>query len=201
MRHFFVSIVSSALLAACAGPNAQSSPRAAEPAASSTAGELHADDSGDSDHPAEPAQSLESDGCEPANLGAKPADVIWCLHHVETKAGTVSYSRALYVARLKKLVKLVDIPYAVGPMDSDEPKTKDSDRYLVKLAFERAADGKHVSVQEAPGLDCAHADQQNEDNKNAAPVLYKAYLPAIKQVCAQRGNWEWTGATLVRRGR
>lgn len=137
---------------------------------------------------------LVSDGCESADLGDHPADVIWCKHHTESKKGVVTYTRALYVARAKRFQKLVELPLAAGPLELKDAHS-DAERYHVRLALERV-DDKHVVLKEAPGLDCARAEKENHDLATTSPDVVADYVAATKKVCAARGNYEWAGGTL-----
>jgi hypothetical protein len=141
--------------------------------------------------------SIEADGCEPAELGDKPNEVIWCRHRENRAEGAVLYLRALYAARAKKLVKLIEIPYGVGQV-ALESKRDAGDRMLLKLEFNRASDGKSVEVADGAELDCAKANQENAEIKDTAPSTHTAFDKVIRKVCAARGHYRWAAGTLRR---
>ncbi|MFO0564157.1 MAG: hypothetical protein U0263_00770 [Polyangiaceae bacterium] len=144
---------------------------------------------------------LTSDGCEPARLGDKPDDTIWCRHHVDSKEGATLLSRALYVARNKRLVKLVELPVAAGIVENPDQPKDEKDRLLVNLELSTSSDGKKVSARLAAGFDCEKALQENDENRAVAKDLTRALDDRIKKVCASRGEWSWTGGTLRKTGR
>ena len=41
--------------------------------------------------------TLTSDGCEPAKLGDKPDDTVWCAHHAESKEGAVLFLSLIHI--------------------------------------------------------------------------------------------------------
>lgn len=137
---------------------------------------------------------LVADGCEAAELGARPDDLIWCAHH-QDKSQIVLYTRALYAARGKQVVKLVELPVGVATLPNPEAPEPDADRFRVRLALERPAGGK-LEVREASGYDCAKARAANEEDKAVNPALYKELAGAIRDVCAQRGTWTFAGGAL-----
>jgi hypothetical protein len=142
--------------------------------------------------------TLTSDGCEPAKLGDKPDDTVWCAHHAESKEGAVLFSRALYVARNKRLVKLAELPIAAGVVDNSEQPKDEKDRQVVRLDLVARSDGKQVEAREAPGFDCTKALKENADNRDVARELTGALDERIRKVCATRGDWRWTAGTLRR---
>ncbi|MCC6899879.1 MAG: hypothetical protein IT377_12940 [Polyangiaceae bacterium] len=135
---------------------------------------------------------LVSDGCEAAQLGDKPDETVWCAHHVEGKEGSVLYSRALYVARNKKLVKLVEIPIAAGVVDNPEKPRDEKDRQVIRFEITRAPDGKSVRLEPAKGLHCEDARKGNAEPPPLGPALSKN----IERVCSARGTWKWAAGTL-----
>lgn len=130
---------------------------------------------------------LKADGCEAAELGDKPDDVIWCGHHAQSTHVT-TFTRALYVARGKRVVKLLEIAIASAPL-------AESVKYNVKLDIVRQ-DATHVEVKEAPDLDCERVKKENEDICITKPDECKERVAAAKKVCASRGRYEWVGGTL-----
>ncbi len=139
---------------------------------------------------------LESDGCEPAELGDAPQDVIWCFHHVDSKEGVVIHTRALYVARGKRLVKLVQIPVATGLSELVSEGRTQGEQFRVKLELRRAADGKSIELREVEGADCERGKKENEETQATTPAVYKVQAQTIGKVCNSRGSWKWSGGTL-----
>lgn len=135
---------------------------------------------------------LVSDGCEAAKLGDKPDETVWCAHHVEGKEGAVLYSRALYVARAKRLVKLVEIPIAAGMVDDPAKPKDEKDRQVIRFEIKRADDGKSVRVEPAKGFECELAMKGNAE-PGALGAKLATYIP---RVCAARGTWKWAAGTL-----
>jgi hypothetical protein len=141
---------------------------------------------------------LTSDGCEPAKLGEKPEETVWCGQHAESKEGAVLYSRTLYVARNKQLVKLVELTVAAGVVDNPEAPKDERDRQVIRLDIVPSGDGKKLEAREAPGFDCDKALKGNDENKASAKDLTRALDERIRKVCATRGEWVWTAGTLHR---
>lgn len=141
---------------------------------------------------------LTSDGCEAAKLGDKPDDTVWCAHHAESKEGAVLYTRALYVARNKQLVKLVELPVAAGVVDNPEAPKDERERQVIRLEIV-PSDAKKLEARLAPGFDCEKALKDNDENKASAKDLTRALDERIRKVCATRGEWLW-GAGTLRRG-
>lgn len=139
---------------------------------------------------------LVSDGCEAAKLGDKPDETVWCAHHQESKEGAALYTRALYVARNKRLLKLVEIPIAVGVVDNPDAPRDEQDRHVMRLRLTPPKDGKSVSLEAASGFDCEKALKDNDTNKASARDLTRALDERIKKVCAARGEWIWAAGTL-----
>jgi hypothetical protein len=133
---------------------------------------------------------LKADGCELAELGDKPDDVIWCNHHTES-AHVTSHTRALYAVRGKQLVKLIEIAIGSAPLI-------DGGKYNVKLEIVRQ-DATHVEVKEASDLDCERVKKENEDICVTKPEECKERVAAAKKVCAARGRYEWVAGTLRKR--
>jgi hypothetical protein len=138
---------------------------------------------------------LHVEHCEAADLGEHPGDVIWCDNHSESKKGIVTYTRTLYAARGKRVVKLLEIPVAAGRRDLEQGSHRDAERFHVRLLLRRV-DGKDVELSEAPGLDCARAEQENRDIATTAPDLHADFVAATKKVCAARGHYFWARGTL-----
>lgn len=143
---------------------------------------------------------LVSDGCEAAKLGEKPDDTVWCAHHVDSKEGAVLYTRALYVARAGRLVKLVEVPVAAGVVDDPSAPKAEKDRQVVRLELV-PGDAKKLELRLTPGFDCEKALAANDENKAAARDLTRALDERIRKVCASRGSWAWTGGTLRKSGK
>jgi len=141
---------------------------------------------------------IVADGCEAPGLGSSPKDYIWCGHHQE-QSQTVLYTRALYTARGQKMVKLVEIPVAIALLDDDSAPRPEAERYRVKLELTRT-DASHVKLKEASGFDCDQAKRANQEDKSAAPVLFKELAAGIGKVCRSRGTWTFAGGTLRRTG-
>jgi hypothetical protein len=141
---------------------------------------------------------LVSDGCEAARVGDKPDDTIWCAHHSETKEGAVLYTRALYVARGRQLVKLTELPVAAGLVDDPAAPKDEKDRQLVRLELATASDGKSVEARLAQGHDCERALRDNEAEKTVARDQSRALGERIRKVCAAQGRWVWAAGTLRR---
>jgi hypothetical protein len=141
---------------------------------------------------------LVADDCQLAELGDKPGEVIWCDHHKELKQGVVLHSRALYAARAKRLVKLVELPVAVSSIDVPDEPSKSPQPFRIKLELTRSTDGKQVVAREADGFDCAKAHAKNDENAAVAPAVVSELKRAITRVCQQRGTWSWRAGTLVR---
>jgi len=141
---------------------------------------------------------LVADACRPAELGEKPGDVIWCDHHKELKQGVVLHSRALYAARAKRLVKLVEIPVAVSTIDVPDEPSKRAQPFRIALELTRSSDGKQVEVREADGSSCEQAHADNDENAAVAAAIHRELKSAITRVCRERGTWSWRGGTLVR---
>lgn len=129
---------------------------------------------------------LKADGCELAELGEQPKDVIWCNHHIDSAHVSVA-TRALYAIRGKKLVKLIELAVSSTPLVTGKPS--------VKLELSRR-DEKHVELREAEGADCEHAKKENDDAAITKPEETKERQAATKKVCAARGRYEWAGGTL-----
>jgi hypothetical protein len=129
---------------------------------------------------------LKADGCELAELGEQPKDVIWCNHHVDSAHVSLA-TRALYAIRGKKLVKLIELAVSSTPLVTGKPS--------VKLELSRT-DEKHVELREVEGMDCDHAKKENDDAAITKPEEAKERLAATKKVCAARGRYEWAGGTL-----
>lgn len=129
---------------------------------------------------------LKADGCELAELGEQPKDVIWCNHHVDTTHVSLA-TRALYAIRGKKLVKLIELAVSSTPLATGKPS--------VKLEVVRT-DDKHVEVREVDGMDCDHAKKENDDAAITKPEETKERQAATKKVCAARGRYEWAAGAL-----
>lgn len=129
---------------------------------------------------------LKADGCELAELGEQPKDVIWCNHHVDSTHVSLA-TRALYAIRGKKLVKLIELAVSSTPLGTGKPS--------VKLELART-DEKHVELREVEGADCDHAKKENDDAAITKPEETKERQAATKKVCAARGRYEWLGGTL-----
>jgi hypothetical protein len=144
---------------------------------------------------------LEVDECHPSGLGKPPNDAIWCGRHEESKDGVVTFTRSLYVVRAKKLVKLVDVPYAVGVLGARTPES-DSERFKLKLSLARADDGKSVTfADDDRERDCARAEEIVKDYEATEPKLAPGFRTAVKKVCAARGRYAWSGAALSKVGK
>jgi len=135
---------------------------------------------------------LVSDGCEAARLGDKPDETVWCAHHSDAKEGAVLHTRALYVARAKKLVKLAELPVAVSVMDDPENPKDEKARQVLRFELVRAADGMSVRAGPAKGFYCEDAMKTHSDGS----VLGKALAQRIGKVCATYGTWRWSAGTL-----
>jgi hypothetical protein len=129
---------------------------------------------------------LKADGCEPAELGEKPKEVIWCSHHVDSTHVSLA-TRALYAVRGKKLVKLVELAVSMTPLATGKPSVK---LELVK------SDDKNVELREAEGAGCDHAKQENDDAAITKPEETKERRAATAKVCAARGRYQWAGGNL-----
>jgi hypothetical protein len=142
--------------------------------------------------------NLPVDECEPSGFGKAPADAIWCARHEDAADGVASYFTALYVVRAKKLVRVIEIPTAAGTIEEVGHKRGDSDRIKVKLSRENSGDGKTVTFNEDPKLDCAHAAEEIKDVAIADPKLGAKLGLAVQKVCATRGRYAWNGAALTK---
>lgn len=143
---------------------------------------------------------LVSDGCEAAKLGDEPDETVWCAHHAESKEGAVLYSRALYAARNKKLVKLVELPVAAGVVDNPEAPRDEKDRQVIRVELV-PSDAKKLEARVAAGFDCDKALKDNDENRASAKDLTRALDERIRKVCATRGEWLWSAGTLRRGAR
>jgi hypothetical protein len=139
---------------------------------------------------------LAVDRCEAARLGAPPDTTIWCARH-EDRPDAVLYLQALYVARAKRLVRLIELPVAVGPVAQGEP-SREADRYWVKLEPRAGSDARTATFVEAPGLGCQRARDAVAEAFEEDPKAGRPRRKLIDSVCATLGRWRWVAGTLRR---
>jgi len=137
------------------------------------------------------------DGCEPARLGDKPDDTLWCWRHDDASDLVVVYLRTLYVVRAKKLVKLIEVPFAAGPFNLPRAARSEDDAYSVKLNVRRADDGKSMTLIDNDGpRDCNHALDYFSGREDMTADSAAKFRAAIQKVCAVRSRYTWDAGTL-----
>lgn len=138
--------------------------------------------------------NLDVDGCEPAKLGKKPDDMLWCRRHVSGKSGVVLYYQGLYVPRGKKVVKTWETLVGVGSLDLP---AKDIDRYLVKLDVTSGDDHKSVTIADSAERGCDKALAANADKYSRDKQAGRPEREAIQKTCRARGQYSVSRAGRV----
>jgi hypothetical protein len=140
---------------------------------------------------------LNVDRCEPARIGDKPADTLWCFRHEERTGSRIMVFRALYLVRDKRLARVLEIPSAAGGY-SLEGAGSGAPVYAVQLAATVSKDGKTVTIADPEPKTCDKARRANEDAYYTEPIAGKEFRELIEKVCAARGSYRWAGGALRR---
>jgi hypothetical protein len=209
----------------CAGAAPESEPSAPEPAASEPSPELDVapasseapsssapSEAAPSAQPAkEPARSLDIEvwaadhgvqanlnveRCEPAQVGDKPDDAIWCFRREELKQSHALIFQSLYVARAQKLMKLIELPVTLALLGSEDSSAPE--RSLVQLEAVVGDGGKLVTFSETAAASCSQALERAKAEHPDEPKAEKEQRDLISKVCAARGNYRWAAGTLRR---
>ncbi len=143
--------------------------------------------------------NLEVDGCEPAKLGKKPDDMLWCRRHVTEKSGVVLYYQGLYLPRGKKVEKTWETVVGVGSLDLPANPAKDIERYLVKLDVTAGDDHKSVTIADSAGRSCDKALAANADKYSRDKQAGKPERDAIEKTCRARGHYSSSTSGRLRR--
>jgi hypothetical protein len=136
--------------------------------------------------------SLDVERCQPALLGERPEDTLFCFRREELGELRVLYLVSLYVARAKRLVRLVELPYAAGPLAQEGAQPGQA--YYVRLSAVVADDACTFELREDPRQGCAQAMNQSHDQAGDDSAAAVAQL--IETVCAARGKYSATGRRL-----
>jgi hypothetical protein len=130
--------------------------------------------------------------CEPAQVGDKPEDTLWCWRAAPARKGYESRIIALYVVRGKMLSKAFELPLAVS-LEGEREKP------LVELAPQAEEEGKSVVFSET-GTSCDDALSRAQADHPDDPAAAKAKQAAITDICRHRGRYRWMAGTLRRVG-
>ena len=134
---------------------------------------------------------LDVERCRPAGLGDRPEDTLWCRRREELGEDRVLYWQVLYVARGKRLDRLVELPYAAGPQSPTGSRTAEQ-RY-VTLTTSVTDDGLKFELKDDRDPDCAEALRRNRAEHPYEPAQAKPVESVIERVCAARGTYHWKG--------
>jgi hypothetical protein len=136
--------------------------------------------------------SLDVERCQPALLGERPEDTLFCFRREELGELRVLYLVSLYVARGNKLVRLVELPYAAGPLAQEGAELEQT--YYVRLSTVVADDARTFELREDPRQGCAQA--LKESHHQVGDDSAAAVVELVEKVCAARGNYSATGRRL-----
>jgi len=134
--------------------------------------------------------SLDVERCLPALIGRRPDDTLWCFRREELDDVRVLYYQALYTVQGKKLVKLVELPYAASPRPS---AGKDEPGYYVKLGVAIAADQKGFTAADDTSPNCQEALARVRAELSYNPPALRPLEELIGKVCATRGKYTAAG--------
>ncbi len=137
------------------------------------------------------AVELDVERCRPAGLGDRSEDTLWCYRREELDEDRVIYWQALYVARGRRLDRLVELPYSAGPQSRTSPNATEA-RY-VTLTTSAVEDGASFEVKDDRNPDCAEALRRNRAEHPYEPGQAKPVETLIERVCAARGRYHWQG--------
>jgi len=130
--------------------------------------------------------------CEPAQVGDKPEDSLFCYRVAAARKGYESRIIALYVVRGKTLAKAFELPLSVS-LEGEREKP------LVELAPQPEEEGKSVVFSEI-GTSCDDALSRADADHPDDPAAAKAKKAAITDICRRKGRYRWMGGTLRRVG-
>ena len=130
--------------------------------------------------------------CEPAHVGEKPEDTLWCWRVAAARKGYESRIIALYVVRGKALAKAFELPLTVS-LEGEREKP------LVELGPQAEEEGKSVVFSET-GTSCDDALSRAEADHPDDPAAAKAKKAAITDICRRKGRYRWMAGTLRRVG-
>jgi hypothetical protein len=139
---------------------------------------------------------LNVERCEPAELGDKPDDAIWCFRREELKTGHVLIFQSLHVARAPKLVKLIELPVTAALLASEDSSAPE--RPLVQLEAVIGDAGKLVTFSETAAASCSQALERAKSDHPDEPKAEKEQRDVVSKVCAARGNYRWAAGSLRR---
>lgn len=140
--------------------------------------------------------NLSVERCEPAQVGDKPDDAIWCFRREELSDSRVLVFQSLYVARAKKLMKLIELPVTASLLASEASSAPE--RSLVQLEPVVGDNGQLVTFSETAAASCSQALERAKADHPDEPKAEKVLRDVISKVCAARGNYRWGGGTLRR---
>jgi hypothetical protein len=139
---------------------------------------------------------LDVDRCEPARVGERPDDALWCFVHDDDEHGNTLRKQSLFVLSGKRLNKVFETPVAADLLPQ---KSGASAEPLVRLAVTTSDDGKIVTITDAsPSCDDALARATSEFPDE--PQAFTQRRSIIQVVCRARGRYRWLGASLRRVG-
>jgi len=130
--------------------------------------------------------------CEPAQVGDKPEDTLFCWRAAPARKGYETRIIALYVVRGQTLAKAFELPLAVS-LEGEREKP------LVELAPHTEEDGKSVVFSES-GTSCDDALSRVDADHPDDPTAAKAKKAVINDICRRRGRYRWMAGTLRRVG-
>ena len=116
---------------------------------------------------------------------------MWCSRHEELDDNRVIYYVGLYRAQARRLVKVVELPYAAGPKPLEEHP--DDVTYYVKLFPDVSADAKSFEMREEPGFGCEDTVKRLRDEFSMNPDLQNSLEQLVAKVCAARGKYNSGG--------
>lgn len=137
------------------------------------------------------AANLNVERCVSTPLGARPDAQLWCSRREELDDNRVLYLVALYRVQGKGLVKVIELPYAVGPKPLEA--RPDDVTYYVKLFPDVTADVKSFEIREESGFSCDDAIKGVRDEFSPNPEIERSIEQSITRVCSNRGKYAANG--------